>query len=67
VLKSARLVGYNVGNAIAKILSFLDALSIRVCQIKGARRPGGIGFQPEISFKIRSTFVVVILRFGTID
>jgi hypothetical protein len=67
VLKSARLVGYNVGNAIAKILSFPDASSIEVCRIEGARRLGGIGFRLEISFKIRSTSVVVILRFGTID
>ena len=67
MLKSARLVGYNVGNAIAKILSFLDASSIGVCRIEGAGRPGGIGFWPEISFKIRSTSVVVILRFETID
>jgi hypothetical protein len=66
-LKSARLVGYNVGNAIAKILSFLDASSIGVERIKGAKRLGDIGFWLEILFKIRSTFVVVILRLGTID
>jgi hypothetical protein len=52
---------------MAKILSFPAASSIGVERIEGAGRPGGIGFRPEISFKIRSTSVVVILRFGTID
>jgi hypothetical protein len=66
-LKSARLVGYNVENTMAKILSFPAISSIGVEQIEGAGRLGGIGFQLEISFKIRSTSIVVMLRFKTID
>jgi hypothetical protein len=42
MLKSAWLVGYKVGKAITKILSFLAALLIRVEHIKGAKRLGGI-------------------------
>jgi hypothetical protein len=67
VLKLARLVGYKVGKAIAKILSFLTTSLIGVECIESAKRLGGIGFQLEISFKIRSTSIVVILRFETID
>jgi hypothetical protein len=52
---------------MAKILSFPAASSIGVERIEGAGRLGGIGFRPEISFKIRSTSVVVMLRFKTID
>jgi hypothetical protein len=52
---------------MAKILSFPAASSIGVDRTSGAGRPGGVRLSPEISWRIRSTSVSVILRFGTID
>ena len=67
MLKSAWPVGHNVGKAITKIRSLLDALSIRVMQIDGAGRLGGKSFRPVISWAIISISVVVMFRFGTIN
>jgi hypothetical protein len=49
VFKSATPVGYSVGKAIAKILSFPAASSIGVDRTSGAGRPGGVRLSPEIS------------------
>jgi hypothetical protein len=56
-----------VGKAIAKILSLPAASSMGVDRTTGAGRSGGICLSPEISCKMRSLSVAVILRFGTID
>jgi hypothetical protein len=60
-------VGYSVGKAIAKILSFPAASSIGVDRTSGAGRPGGVRLGPEISCRIRSISVAVTFRFGTMD
>jgi hypothetical protein len=52
---------------MAKILSFPAASSIGVDRTSGAGRPGGVRLSPEISWRIRSISVSVMLRFGTID
>jgi hypothetical protein len=52
---------------MAKILSFPAASSIGVDRTSGAGRPGGVLLSPEISWRIRSISVSVMLRFGTID
>ena len=63
----ALLVGYRIGNTIAKICIFLAALLIGIRQIEEANRPGDICFGPEISLRIILTLVAIISRFRTID
>ena len=43
------LVGYSIEKAIAKILLFLAALSIRVDQTSSAGSPGSVRLSLEIS------------------
>jgi len=52
---------------MAKILSLPAASSRGVDRIDGAGRPGGRGARPERPAKSRSTSVIAMLRFGTID
>ena len=51
-VQSARPVGYNVGKAIAKIRSLLDASSIGVMRIDCDGRLGGEGYRPVIPWTI---------------
>jgi hypothetical protein len=66
-LKSAWPIGYKVGKAIANTLSLLAALSIGVDQTDGARIAEGARRWLLSSYKISSSSISVIFRFGTID